>query len=316
MDGLNHRQVTLRSALVLLPQPAVARKVSQILRCAELDTQIVQDSKQLIAAIQQSKGPALVCLPYAELPAVLASPAQARFVAFVEESDPSVFQTAHKDPRVLGVLGVPAAGAAPRSWELLAVASRCSRATMPVPSSTLSWGHAWHEVRLRSSADRRSIVDTVERFSGELLTSRQAQGAAQLADELIMNAMYDAPLDHTGRQRYAHRRREAIELEPAEFPTFGFGSDGSRIVISASDPFGHLKREHVFAGIHRGLTTGSMDTSGGGAGLGMLLIHNTAKVLFVDVVARQATQFTAVIELDLSTEKVRKQPSSVYFFNH
>lgn len=300
----------------MLGQPAVARKVSQILRCAELDTQIVQDLKQLNTAIGQIKGPPLVCLPYSELTAALHSHHPAYFIPFVEESDPTVFQIAHKDPRVLGVLGVPAAGSAPRSWELLAAASRVSRATMPVPSSTLSWGHAWHEVRLRSSSDRRAIVDTVERFCGELLTSRQAQGAAQLADELIMNAMYDAPLDVSGRQRYAHRRREPIELEPSEFPTFGFGSDGARIVISVSDPFGHLKREHVFGGIHRGLTTGSMDTSGGGAGLGMLLIHNTAKVLFIDVVSRQATQFTAVIELDLSTDKVRKQPGSVYFFIH
>jgi hypothetical protein len=309
----------------MLGQPAVARKVSQILRCAELDTQIVQDLKQLGAAMAQHAipqpkmphaAPPLVCLGGADLSAALTSPHPANFIAFVDESEPNIFSVAQKDPRVLGVLGVPVAGAAPRAWELLAAASRYSRATMPIPSSTLSWGHTWHERRLRSSAERRAMVDVVERFSGELLTSRQAQGAAQLADELIMNAMYDAPLDHSGRQRYAHRRREPIELEPAESPTFGFGSDGARIVISASDPFGHLKREHVFGGIHRGLTTGSMDTSGGGAGLGMLLIHNTAKVLFVDVLQRQATQFTAVIELDVSTDKVRKQPGSVYFFNH
>src|SRR5262245_35300531 len=106
----------------MLGQPAVARKVSQILRCAELDTQIVQDLKQLNTAIGQIKGPPLVCLPFAELPAALHSHHPAYFIPFIEETDPSVFQIAHKDPRVLGVLGVPAPGAAPRSWELLAAA--------------------------------------------------------------------------------------------------------------------------------------------------------------------------------------------------
>jgi hypothetical protein len=299
-------------------QTAVARKMAQILQCAEIETRVLSDVKQMMAVLGQVKGPALVVIHAHQLTEAIAACGTyqgAYFLACVEDIDPAVFQVA-QDARVVGVVGMPAPGGPPRPWELLAVANRYSRGQLPLPSTALSWGHFWHERRLRSSNDRKTMVDAVERFCGELQSSRQAQGAAQLADELIMNAIYDAPLDQYGRQRYAHRRREPIELEPQECPTFGFGSDGSKIVISVSDPFGHLSREAVFGGIHRGLTTGTMDTSGGGAGLGMLLIHNTAKILFVDVIPRQTTQVTAVIELDVAPDKLRRLPGSVYYFKH
>jgi hypothetical protein len=299
-------------------QTAVARKIAQIFHCAEVEVRLLQDLRQLLPALNQVTPPVLVCLNSADLGDALQMTQGQKDVDFlpcVEEVEPQVFVTA-LDPRVVGVLAMAGPGAPPRPWELLSIANRYTQKRLPAPSTALSWGHFWYERRLHGSSDRRAMVEAVERFCSELQSSRQAHGAAQLADELIMNAIYDAPLDAHGRQRYAHRRRDAIELEPSEYPIFGFGSDGARIVISVTDPFGHLSREAVFGGIHRGLTTGTMDASGGGAGLGMLLIHNTAKVLFIDVVPHRTTQVTGVIDLDVPSTQLRRLPGSVHFFSY
>jgi hypothetical protein len=299
-------------------QTAVARKIAQIFHCAEIEVRLLQDLKQLQPALSQVSPPTLVCLSSSDLVDALALSQGSKGVSFlpcVEDVEPPVFVSA-LDARVIGVLATPGAGQPPRAWELLSIANRYTQGRLPSPSTPLSWGHFWYERRLHGSNDRRAMVEAVERFCSELQTSRQAHSAAQLADELIMNAIYDAPLDQYGRQKYAHRRRDAIELEQAEYPIFGFGSDGARIVISVTDPFGHLSREAVFGGIHRGLTTGAMDSSGGGAGLGMLLIHNTAKVLFIDVVPNRTTQVTGVIELDVPPTQLRRQPGSVHYFTY
>jgi len=43
----------------------------------------------------------------------------------------------------------------------------------------------------------------------------------ELAHELLMNAMYDAPVDVQGRPKYAHDRKQSITLDPEEAPRCG-----------------------------------------------------------------------------------------------
>jgi hypothetical protein len=236
--------------------------------------------------------------------------------AIAVDVDAALFGTAGKVPQIMGIIGSREPGGMPRCWELLQISKRLALGKAPPAHAVLSWGHSWLEHTLGGSRDRDELIEQVRSFCAEFQTPRQASATAQLADELMMNAMYDAPVDDKGRERYAHSRNQPVELEPRERPTFAYGTDGSRIVISISDPFGRLPKGAVFGGIHRGLTTGQMDTRGGGAGLGMLLIHHAAKVLYFDVVPGRRTQVTAVVELDISPQDFRKLPGSVHFFVH
>lgn len=233
----------------------------------------------------------------------------------LSETNPSVFGSAAKVPQMMGVIGLRDDENV-RPWELLQVARRLSLGKPPPPAAPLAWGHSWVEKKLAGSKDREALIEDVHAFCAEFQSRRQASATSQVVDELMMNAMYDAPVDAKGRERYAHKRNQAVELDSEERPTFGYGTDGTRIVLSITDPFGRLPKGAVFGGIHRGLTSGEMDTRGGGAGLGMLLIYHAAKVLFFDVIPGQRTQVTAVVELDLPPVDFRKLPGSVHFFVH
>lgn len=305
-----------RRALVV-GQSAGARKLAQVLHCAEIDTRVVRELK-LISSSRQNNEPILIFLPAAMLQAALTAP-ETREAAYLfvltERVDAEIFARAH-DSRVLGVVGLSKLGAAPRVWEAFGAARRLQARTPPNATTLLSFGHVWHEKRLRTTEDRKQATGEVENFCTLFQSRHQAAATAELADEMIMNAMYAAPRDESGRPRYAHRRREAIELDPRECPTLGYGCDGSRLVVSVSDPFGRLLRNDVFSGIHRGLATGQMDTRGGGSGLGMVLMHNTAKIVLFEVVPGRTTQVTGIIDLESRSQRVKQMPTSVYFFSY
>jgi len=58
-----------------------------------------------------------------------------------------------------------------------------------------------------------------------------------------------------------------------------------------------------------------MDTSHGGAGLGMMVCHNSTAAMFFDVAAGKHTEVTGVFELDLNLREFRTQAKSLHFFS-
>jgi hypothetical protein len=137
----------------------------------------------------------------------------------------------------------------------------------------------------------------------------------ELAHELIMNAMYDAPIDAQGRLKYAGDRKAAVALDANECPTVVLGTDGTRLGLRVRDPFGRLERRHVVDGLARGLAGGEMDHSHGGAGLGMLVCHNASSAMIFDVARGRHTEVTAMFELDMNLREFRTQAKSLHFWS-
>ncbi len=136
----------------------------------------------------------------------------------------------------------------------------------------------------------------------------------EVTHELLMNAMYDAPVDANGNHKFAANGKADIRLTEAEQPTLKIASDGSRLAIQVTDPFGGLTRDKVFEGIARGLAGGQLDTSHGGAGLGLTVIHNGTAMLFFDVIKGKRTEVTGIFELSTSHRDFRLQPKSLHYF--
>ena len=57
-----------------------------------------------------------------------------------------------------------------------------------------------------------------------------------------------------------------------------------------------------------------MDTSHGGAGLGMVVCHNSTVSMFFDVVRGRKTEVTGVFDLDLNLREFRSHAKSLHFF--
>ncbi|HSD86315.1 MAG TPA: ATP-binding protein [Kofleriaceae bacterium] len=214
------------------------------------------------------------------------------------------------------VLGRKDFESAPRAWEVLMVARRLvSQDPAPI-GAFLDWGFSSVDIDVRTTADRDSAVAQIQMFVGALqLPKRIAEMFGELAHELIMNAMYDAPVDAQGRSKYAGDRKADIKLTDSERPAIRIATDGSKLVLQVRDPFGRLERRHVFDGLARGLSGGEMDHSHGGAGLGMMVCHNASSAMFFDVAKGRHTEVTALFELDMNLRELRTQAKSLHFWS-
>jgi hypothetical protein len=188
----------------------------------------------------------------------------------------------------------------------------------PAPiSAYLDWGYSLMELDVRTNVERDEAVMKI----GELITKlavprRIVDMFGELAHELLMNAMYDAPIDPaTGLPKFAHDRKSDVRLADNERPTVRLACDGSKLVLQVRDPFGRLERRHVFDGLSRGLAGGEMDTSHGGAGLGMMVCHNSTSAMFFDVARGRHTEVTALFELDMNLRELRTQAKSLHFWS-
>ena len=159
----------------------------------------------------------------------------------------------------------------------------------------------------------RAVQETMA-FAGKLgAPKRVGEMLGELAHELIMNALYDAPVDELGKPRFAHDRKAEISLGAEDAAVYRCGSDGVRIAVEITDHFGRLERKHVFGGLVRGLKAGQMDTAGGGAGLGMLVSYRSTTALFYDVEPRLRTRVTGIFDLDLNLREFRLLPKTIHF---
>jgi hypothetical protein len=205
----------------------------------------------------------------------------------------------------------------PRTWEVLMLARRLAGAPTPPLAGYLDWGFAAVDIPVRHTADRDAAATIIQDFVAQLqVPKRVGEMFAELGHELIMNAMYDAPIDAYGRAKYAADRKAEVSLAEHERPAMRIATDGSRLALQIRDPFGRLERRHVFDGLARGLAGGEMDTSHGGAGLGMLVCHNASSAMFFDVLANRQTEVTALFEIDMNLREFRTQAKSLHFWRH
>ncbi|MEO6775220.1 MAG: hypothetical protein ABI467_19805 [Kofleriaceae bacterium] len=220
-------------------------------------------------------------------------------------------------PRIAHVLGRRDFESPPRAWEVLMVARRfAAAATAPPLAGFLDWGFSHVDLEVRTSRDRDEAVMQIGQFVGALgMPRRIVDMFGELGHELLMNAIYDAPVDAAGQPKYAGDRKAEVRLLDSERPVVRLACDGSNLVLQVRDPFGRLERHHVVDGLARGLAGGEQDQSHGGAGLGMMVCHNSTSGLFFDVVRGRSTEVTALFELDMNLRELRTQAKSLHFWS-
>ena len=245
-----------------------------------------------------------------------------QLVVWGDPADPTLLNLARGERRFSSLVSWPAHRSAPRPWELLFVASALLRPHQSSADleSLLDCGAQVVRWSVRSTEELARATDSVmaeaARFGlGDSLSER----IGGVAHELLMNAVYDAPVDAHGRALYAEDRKAAIQLDEEMAPSVEFGIDGTRACLQVRDPFGRLTREHVFEGIVRGVRASGrsnravLSTDNGGAGLGIYRTFRASAVTLFRVRSSVSTQATSVFDLDLSPRELRGMSSSVHF---
>ncbi|MCA9676657.1 MAG: hypothetical protein KC464_16610 [Myxococcales bacterium] len=303
-------------AVVLERNKMVSRRLQRYFLAAGIDPILVEDPKEVAA---NAAGVDLIAADTFDGDMVAATIRQhPRLRALLWTAEPLKRSLRYmvENSSMSNVLGRKDFESTPRPWELMLILKRLVDGTQVPPiGAYLDWGFQGYQEKVGTTAGRDASVAHIQAFINRLqVPKRIAEMFGELAHEMLMNAMYDAPADAQGNPKYALDRKADISLPDAEQPTLRMATDGSKLVLQLSDPFGRLQRKHVFDGLARGLAQGEMDTSHGGAGLGMMVCHNSTAAMFFDVAVGHHTEVTAVFELDLNLREFRTQAKSLHFF--
>ena len=136
------------------------------------------------------------------------------------------------------------------------------------------------------------------------------------AEELLMNAIYDAPTDANGNAIYNHMSRtEAIYLKPEQQGMFRYACDGMLVGISVEDPFGAFNRQTVLDYLESCYAgkAGTMQEGKGGAGRGLFQIMETSDLVVWNVKPKIKTEVIALFNIDPNAPKSNKTTSFHYF---
>jgi hypothetical protein len=233
---------------------------------------------------------------------------------------PELLEAALAEPRVGSIVSWPRFRRHPWAWEVAMATQRLSglgRTNFLLPQLFEA-----RATSITSSPDERSKLDAViahVRVFAVRAGARNHIAAAICAatHELLMNAMYDAPVDDAGNPWYAHDRKQHVRLRGREIPTLHAVADARKLGLQVIDGFGGLQRERVLSSLIRGLrsrTSGGVvvDTSWGGAGLGLLQCYNAASSLIIDVIPRISTQVSLMYDLKTSVRESRNIPTSIH----
>lgn len=175
----------------------------------------------------------------------------------------------------------------------------------------LSWGVDVNSVHITGSGQRHEALDQMDKDLQAMgIRSSHRDALRLVAEELLMNAIYDAPVDGSGKSLYNHLSRQvAVELEPQHYARLRYATDGMSLAVSVEDPFGGLKASTLFDYLKScyGGQAGSLNQEKGGAGRGLHQIVENSDLLVLNLRPGKKTEVIAVISLE-SRELTERTP--------
>jgi hypothetical protein len=154
-------------------------------------------------------------------------------------------------------------------------------------------------VRLRDYAGRSAAIDTILSHAEEVGVRRQVRSSiGQVCEELLMNALYDAPVDEHGNQIFAevnpHDRTESASPRPV---SIRYAATSDTFAVAVRDRFGRLAKDTILAYIRKCLHgSQQIDRKTYGAGLGLYLVANASTAYVVNVAHGIATEVVCMFD--------------------
>ena len=309
---------------VILPEPAGLEVAARSLRAVSVGIEMITGTTpaKVLSGVGTDLRSVWVhsTMLYETLQLMAARQVRVPVAVFSPETNEETLELALRQPWIVGLLAWGDNG--PRSWEIMYLARRLMAPSEPPPhmAALMPWGATTVAWQPSSTEEQRQIVTRIEAMCQRLGVERRvASTVSSAAHELLMNAMYDAPVGADGRPRYAHDRTASIQLLPQEVPTLRFTVGGSWLGLDSIDPFGRLPRNRFFEGVlrgHRAMSGSSesaLDTSHGGAGLGLHTLYASGAVLRAELTPLAQTHVSWVYDRTSSRRSRSRSPRSLYF---
>jgi len=179
-------------------------------------------------------------------------------------------------------------------------------------------GFSTTEAIVQSTDDKEQALDAVMALAAALELSDEKKRRIEVAtEELLLNAIYDAPRDAAGTAVHAKLdRRTPVKLGAGQQVKLHYGCDGRNFVVSVADRFSALQRANIERSLSKLLDPQGARPAPGtsGAGLGLMLTYGAANQLIAHAVAGRFTEVTAVMHVSGSNRTALARGSALHLY--
>jgi hypothetical protein len=178
--------------------------------------------------------------------------------------------------------------------ELLATVQKLLRADLFGLEKYMVWGAEVRSYRLEDTRDRDNAVNELAKDVISVgLPDRVGSLVSVIADELIANALYAAPVDETGNHhRAAEPRDEARVLAGRDVVTVRWATDARYLAIEVRDGYGSLASTGTGARLAAGQNPTRVD-----GGMGLPLVYACCNQFVIDVAPSKMTEVIALLDV-------------------
>lgn len=181
----------------------------------------------------------------------------------------------------------------------------------------LTWGVEVQRRLVCNSQEREPLREGVmEYFKKMGVRSSILTRINTVLEEMLMNAIYDAPVDGQGKALFNHlSRREEVALDTHQQSQLCYGSDGVFLAVAVVDPFGAFSKDILIRYLNSVYTgqAGSLNTGKGGAGRGLHQIIENADLTIFN--SRKGVRNEVICLFNVDGVKRSGQPTFHYFFS-
>jgi hypothetical protein len=178
------------------------------------------------------------------------------------------------------------------------------------------WGVTMYNMEISSYEEKVKCLDVLNAY-GELAGARGPvrDRMALVAEELIINGMYHAPVDDNGKPLYRHmQRKELAKIQFDRKVKVACASNGQLFAVAVRDSYGTLDKDTVIKFLSKGTSSRlEPEQRESGAGLGLVTALKNANKLVFNLAPGTGTEVIALFDLDLLAQG-RNGVRSVHVF--
>jgi hypothetical protein len=191
---------------------------------------------------------------------------------------------------------------------------------VPNPSVETELKVADFKVQIDSPNSKFGLEEELKQYARKFKNPASAiYDISIVADELITNAIYNAP--YVGVQNTTSgpaRDPKNIVIDPKKRPELFAGSDGVRIVVGVRDYFGQLNTSNLIKRIQACYETNLLDQISykeGGAGIGSFMIFDSCAGMYIAVEKGRSTTICCSFPVGMTARKRSLIPKNIHILN-
>ena len=313
-----------RRGVLLCPIGSRARNLARAIRGVGGDVSHVTEPPQFFEAVRTGVSFAVVEAQTGELRekylqafrALAGTGIEGRAILIADVDKPAEFI----DLLERNLLNHLIAASSPRTLDRLSVTLAKLLQNSPLGLEVyVPWGVQVQGFAIRGSEHKNNIIDQMAEYLNLMgVQQRLATLARTVADEFLMNAVFDAPVDHDGRPLFAHTpRNETVAFPDPHRAEFRFCCTGDSVLLSILDTFGSLRAQTVRENLRRTLMGGNDQIRSGdkaGAGVGLFLSFSSLAEWIINIAPSRATEMIGIIRTGGTYRDHIATPKSFHLF--